>query len=273
MIKTMKRKIIAFITFILCFNLVLAQSGNRYVQNEAFGYGEKLQYKVGMISGPLKGIGGSGGIAINKDIKQFTNSKNEKRDCYEILFWVDSEGLIDAIYSVHDKYRTFVDVAGIFPYEFQQKIREGSYKRDFKATFDQINNLAIVEDKRYKIEDNVQDILSALFYFRTFDLSTKNNADIIELANFYKDTTYKLPVKIIKREIIKVPAGKFKTILVQPIIAEGSLFKFNNTISIWITDDSRKIPVKVATSIVIGDVGAELVKYSGIRGKIDAKIE
>ena len=266
-------KIIVFIFFVICFNFVFAQSGSRYIQNEAFGYGENLQYKVGMITGPLKGLGGSGGISINKDKKQFVNSKGDRRDCYEIMFWVDSEGLVDALYSVHDKYRTLVDIAGIFPYQFQQKIREGNYKRDFKATFDQLNNIAIVGDKKYKVEDDVQDILSALFYFRTFDLTTKKNGDIITLSNFYKDTTYSLPVKIIKREIIKVPAGKFKTILVQPIISEGSLFKFDNSISIWITDDSRKIPVKVATSIIIGDVGAELTKYSGVRGKIEAKIE
>ena len=269
----MKKIIIIVVFFIFCFHIVIAQSGIRYVPNDAFGYGEKLEYKVGMISGALKGLGGSGGITISKEQKQFTNSKGDKRECYEILFSVDSEGLVDAIYSVHDKYKTIIDVAGIFPYKFQQRIREGNYKKDFQATFDQINNIAIVGDKKYKVEDNVQDILSALFYFRTFDLSEKKSGDIIELTNFYKDTTYKLPIKIIKREIIKVPAGKFKTILVQPVISEGSLFKFDNTISIWITDDSRKIPVKVATTIIIGDVGAELVKYSGVRGKIDAKIE
>ena len=268
------KKIILIITFLLiCITILFAQSGRRYVNNEAYGYGEKLEYKVGMISGPLKGLGGSGGLSINKNLRQYTNSKGEKKDCYDILFWVDSEGLVDAIYSVHDKYRTIVDVAGIFPYEFHQRIREGNYKRDFKATFDQINNTAIVGDKKYKVEDNVQDILSALYYFRTFDLSNKKNGDVIELTNFYKDTTHSLPVRIIRREIIKVPAGRFKTIMLQPDVSEGSLFKFSNTISVWITDDARKIPVKVATSIVIGNVGAELTKYSGVRGKIDARIE
>jgi hypothetical protein len=271
-VKYIKYSIICLFS-ILCFSIIFAQSGKRYVPNESFGYGEKLQYKVGMISGPLAGLGGSGGIQISKAPKQFTNSLDEKRECYDILFWVDSEGLVDMAYSVHDKYRTIVDVAGIFPYEFQQRLREGNFKRDFKATFDQVNNTVMVEKNKYKVEDNTQDILSALFYFRTMDLSSKKNGDIIELSNFYKSETYKLPVKIIKREIIKVPAGKFKTIVVQPLVSEGSLFNFNNVISIWLTDDSRKIPVKVATSIIIGDVGAELVKYSGIRGKIDAKIE
>ncbi|MCL2039035.1 MAG: DUF3108 domain-containing protein [Bacteroidetes bacterium] len=269
-----KTKIISiYLIFTLSAYIIFAESGNRTIKNDAFTFGEKLEYKVGMISGPLKGLGGSGGISISNTKKQFTNSAKEKRDCYDILFWVNSEGLVDMLYSVNDKYKTLVDVAGIFPYEFHQRIREGSYKKDFKATFDQLNNTAIVGNNKYKVEDNVQDVLSALYYFRTFDLSKKKNGDVIELSNFYKDSVYKLPVKIVKREIIKVPAGKFKTILVQPLVAEGGLFKFNNTISIWITDDDKKIPVKVATSIVIGDVGAELKKYSGIKGKITAKID
>ncbi|MPN04436.1 hypothetical protein SDC9_151674 [bioreactor metagenome] len=82
-----------------------------------------------------------------------------------------------------------------------------------------------------------------------------------------------LPVKIIKREVVQVTAGKFNTILLQPIVNAGSLFKFKNTINVWVTDDDRKIPIKVATSIFIGEVGAELYRYSGVRGKVGAKIE
>jgi hypothetical protein len=252
---------------------LFSQINIRHINNDAFGYGEKLEYKVGMISGVLSGLGGSGGIMINKSPSKITLSSGEVRDCYDIIFWVNSEGLVDVTYPVHDKYRTIVDISGIFPYQFTQRIREGNYKKDFTAKFDQEKHFAIVGDKQYKVENYIQDILSALFYARTFDLSSKKNGDVIMLNNFYKDSTFSLPVKIVKREVVKVPAGKFKTIMVQPDVSEGSLFKFNNMISVWLTDDDRKIPVKVATSIMIGDVGAELVKYSGVRGKIDGKIE
>jgi hypothetical protein len=254
-------------------NIQFSQSNIRYIKNEAFGYGEKLEYKVGILSGVLSGLGGSGGISVGKNPVKITLSNKEIRDCYDINFWVDSEGIVDMTYSVHDKYRTIVDVGGIFPHEFHQRIREGTYKHDFKAKFDQINNIAFVKDNQYKIEEYVQDIVSALFYARTMDLASLNNGEIITLRNFYKDTTFELPIKIVKRETIKVKAGTFRTILVQPLVQAGSPFKFNNAISVWLTDDARKIPVKVSTSIIIGDVGAELFRYSGIRGKIDAKLD
>ncbi|MDR0926578.1 MAG: DUF3108 domain-containing protein [Ignavibacteria bacterium] len=271
----MKKHVLISIVLLLALSTasVYCQNQFRYVKNDAFGYGERLEYKVGVLSGPLSGVGGSGGLYINKNARTITLPNGEKRECYEVNFWVDSEGLVETLHPIHDKYRTIIDVGGIFPYEFQQMLREGSFKRDFKASFDQINHFANVGDKKYEVMEYVQDILSNMYLARTMDLSDKKIGDVIILSNFYKDTTYTLPVKIVKREVIKVPAGKFKTIVVQPGVAAGGLFKFTNNITIWITDDERKIPVKVATSVVIGNAGAELVRYSGIRGKIDAKIE
>ena len=250
---------------------LFTQNSLRYVQNEAFGFGEKLEYKIGMLSGVLKGLGGSGGFSIEKEPVKKTLSNGEIRKCYNINFWVVSEGIVEMTYPVNDRYRTIVDVSGIFPHEFHQRIREGSYKMDFTARFDQIKNIAFVGDKQYKVEPYIQDIVSALFYVRTMDLSAMKNGEIITLRNFYKDTTYELPIQIIRRETITVRAGTFRTILVQPVIKEGAPFKFNNTINVWVTDDARKIPVKVSTSIILGDIGAELFRYSGVRGKIDAK--
>jgi hypothetical protein len=276
--KTIAHKLVPLLLLfainLYCYsNNLIAQNGLRSIKNEAFGYGEKLEYKVGILKGVLAGLGGSGGIAINKNPKKVTVASGETRDCYEINFWVDSEGIVDMTYPVHDRYRTVVDVNGIFPYEFYQRIREGKYKRDFKARFDQINHKAITSDKEYEVEEYMQDILSALFFARTMDLSSKKYGEVILLKNFYRDSVYSLPVKIVKREIVEVPAGKFRTILVQPKVAAGGLFKFIDAISIWLTDDERKIPVKVATSIIVGEVGAELFHYSGVRGKINAKLE
>jgi hypothetical protein len=276
--KTVEKKleiVVLTVTLLMAITQVCVgqQSNLRYVRNDAFGFGEKLEYKVGMLSGVLKGLGGSGGISVAKKPVKITLSNGEIRDCYDINFWVNSEGIVDLTYPVNDKYRTIVDVGGIFPYEFHQRIREGNFKRDFSARFDQINNIAFVGDKQYKVEEYIQDIVSAFFYVRTMDLSSMKNGEIITLRNFYKDTTFALPVRIVRRETIKVRAGTFRTILVQPVISEGSPFKFNNAISVWLTDDARKIPIKVSTSIILGDIGAELFRYSGVRGKIDAKLK
>jgi hypothetical protein len=56
------------------------------------------------------------------------------------------------------------------------------------------------------------------------------------------------------------------------LITEGGLFKSEGKILMWVTDDDRKLPVKVSTKIIIGSIDAELTQYSGIRGEIKAKV-
>jgi len=71
---------------------------------------------------------------------------------------------------------------------------------------------------------------------------------------------------------ITVEAGTFNCIVLEPLITEGGLFKSEGKILMWVTDDDRKLPVKVSTKIIIGSIDAELTQYSGIRGEIKAKV-
>ena len=240
----------------------------RYLQNESFGFGEKLEYKVG-----YKFVtAGTGYFHIQPDPVDMNG-----RTCYDIRFQVRSLESLEWLYKVRDTYRTVVDVHGIFPWHFEQHIREGNYKRDFKASFDQRNNFAHTElrgkKKKIKVEPYIHDIVSAFFYVRTLNLSALPKDTIFYLKNFFDDKSYMLGVKILGKQVVEVEAGKFRCIVVEPLVVEGGLFKSEGQILIWLTDDERKIPVKVGTKILIGFVGAELVKYSGIRGPVNAKIQ
>ncbi len=235
----------------------------RYVPNEAFGFGERLDYKVG-----YKFItAGTGYFHILPDPMEINGRK-----CYDIRFQVRSLESLDWLYRVRDQYRTVLDVAGLFPWEFEQHVREGNYKRDFKATFDQFNNYAYVKDKQYKVPEYVNDIVSAFFYVRTMNLASMKKDSTFYLKNFFDDTTFTLGVRIKGKETVEVEAGKFRCIVIEPLVVQGGLFQNDGNIYIWVTDDERKIPVRVATKIPIGFVGAELVKYSGLRGPVKAKI-
>jgi hypothetical protein len=93
------------------------------------------------------------------------------------------------------------------------------------------------------------------------------------MQNFYKDSTYELDVKFKGRQQIKVDAGKFNCVIIEPLVKEGGLFKSEGRIYIWLTDDERRIPVMVTAKILIGSVDSELVEYHGIAGSIRAKIQ
>lgn len=243
---------------------LISKNQFRYHPNEAFGYGERLDYRVryGFI------IAGEGYLHIlPKPI--FVNG----RQCYDVRYQVNSLKSLEWIYRVRDWYRTVLDVDGIFPWEFEQHIREGNYKRDFKAEFDQEKNLVYAEGKTYKVPPYVHDITSAFYFVRTLPLGKFPKDTVFYLYNFYKDSTYRLGVKILGKQVVEVPAGKFRCVVVEPLVVEGGLFKSEGSIYIWVTDDDRKMPVKVAAKILIGYVEAELVSYRGLRGPLGAKLD
>jgi hypothetical protein len=233
----------------------------RKIKNSAFKVGEKLTFdvKYGFVTA---------GIA-SFHIPRIR--KMSGRDVYHITFEVNTVPSFDWIYKVRDRYETFVDVEGIFPWRFEQHIREGSFSRDFSAFFDQRRGKAKTTEGEYEIPPYVNDIVSAFYLARTFDYSNLKVNDTFHLQNFYKNKTYDLDVKFLGRETVNVSAGSFKCIIVEPLVREGGLFKSEGSIVIWLSDDSLKIPIKVKTKVVVGSIDAELTKYEGLAGKLLSK--
>ena len=195
------------------------------------------------------------------------------RECYQVLFTVHSTPSFSWIYKVDDRYETILDKEGIFPWRFSQRIREGKYSRDYDAILDQVNHVAITEGGTFPIPPYIQDVVSAFYFVRTMDFSSSRPGERTILYNFTKDTSYTLAVKFLGRQQIKVDAGTFRCVIVEPLIQEGGLFKSEGRVIIWLTDDERKIPVKVSTKVVVGSIDAELREYSGVAGPIRAKLE
>ncbi len=242
------------------------ENGNqdfRKLENNAFTVGEKLTFdvKYGFVTA------GVATMAIPR-IKRISG-----RNAYNITFDVNSVPSFDWIYKVRDHYETYMDTEALFPWRFEQHIREGGYSRDFSAFFDQRRGKAKTSEGEYNIPPNVNDIMSAFYIARTFDYSKMKIGDLIHLQNFYKDSVYNLDVKYLGKDEADVPAGKFKCIIVEPLVRKGGLFKNEGSILVWLTDDKLKMPVKVKTKVVVGSIDAVLTNYEGLAGKLTSKIE
>ncbi len=68
-------------------------------------------------------------------------------------------------------------------------------------------------------------------------------------------------LRVLRRETVKVPAGEFSTIVVQPIIKTRGIFSEGGEAEIFITDDERRIPVKLKSKLVVGSVTLELTEW------------
>lgn len=192
---------------------------------------------------------------------------------YKVQFLVKTTPTFDFFFEVRDRYETYLDTARIFPWRFEQHIREGNFKRDYSAIFDQKNKIAHTDEGDFPIIPYVHDIMSAFYYARTIDYTGYKPGDRVHLQNFYKGAVNPLDVKFLGYQKVSVDAGTFNCIIVEPLVKEGGLFKSEGRILIWLSNDELKIPVKVSTKVVIGSIDAELREYSGLRGILKSKVK
>jgi len=259
--KSIKSIIVIVILFSLAVFANDDKDGFRKMENKAFKEGEKLTFdvKYGFVTA---------GIATMQvpSIKRISG-----RDAYHVTFEVNTVPSFDLFYRVRDRYETYIDVEGLFPWRFEQHIREGSYSRDFAAFFDQRRGKAKTSEGSYDIPKYVHDIVSAFYFARTLDYSDMQVGDRINLKNFYKDKVHDLDVKYHGKETITVPAGRFDCIIVEPLVREGGLFKSEGNIIVWLTDDDIKMPVRVKTKVIVGAIDADLTSYEGLKGPLKSR--
>lgn len=179
-------------------------------------------------------------------------------------------GMTNFFFSVKDNYETYFDKNQMKPYRFIRKIDEGGYTKDKEILFDFNDHRATVIDHKmnkkdsFSIEKDVQDMLSSLYYVRNIDFTTLKEGDIISIKMFLDSEVYHLNLIIKEREIIKFNKKKIKTIVLQPTVQEGRIFKSNESVTFWISDDLNKVPLKIKASILVGSIKAELIEYKGL---------
>ncbi|MCL5267754.1 MAG: DUF3108 domain-containing protein [Bacteroidetes bacterium] len=234
----------------------------RVLHNEAFTVGEKLNYDIQY--GPI--VAGAATISIPSYVYY------AGRKCYRVDFSMRSAKFFDFFFKVRDSYLSYIDVQGLFPWKFEQHVREGGYKKDFTAWFNQTDHTAETSSGGpYKITPYTQDAVSTFYYARTLNYDTLKVGQEIHFSNFYDNKVYPLDVKYLGHQDVRTKAGRFHCQIIEPIIVKGGLFKNTGRIVIWISDDSLKLPIKVQTEVLIGSVVAELVSYSGLAGKLTSK--
>ncbi len=243
-------------------NEKVIQFNSRKIEHNAFKVGERLIYDVKYQFVKV----GEAEISIPEIIDY------NGRKCYRAVFRVWSLPFFSVFYKVEDRYESYIDVEGIYPWRFEQHIREGGYKFDFYAEFDHVNLIAKTSEGVFPIPQYAQDVFSAFYYARTQDYSNKKVGERVKLENFYKNRIYPLEIKYLGEQTVKVKAGKFKCVVVEPLIVEGGLFKAKGRFLLWITNDDKKIPVKMTAEIPIGNIVGELREFEGIEN-IKSKID
>ena len=226
----------------------------RTVVNNAFTNGEFLHFTV--TYGPV--IAGYATISVDRE------EMIRGRECFVLKTTARSRLAFDWVFKVRDWTESFIDIERFHSLRFRKHLREGSYRRDIDIEYYQEKNEAFysskkkkkkVKTKTIKIPDDVLDALGALFYVRTMDFKV---GDEILIPATDNKKIYNIKVIVHRKETIEVKAGKFNCFVVEPVMADGGVFKKDGKVKVWLTDDIRKMPVKMETKVYIGSIEAEL---------------
>ncbi|MEM6344759.1 MAG: DUF3108 domain-containing protein [Bacteroidota bacterium] len=250
---------IFLIGFLCCWTLFVgAQSPLRQVENTAFQKGEFLKYRIHY------GIITAGYATLSVKPKTYYI---HDRACHHIVMRGFTHAGFDWFYKVRDVYETYFDESALVPWRFNRHIVEGSYESYTETHFNHYQQSATyINQKKEKIEytvpDNIQDVISAYYYARTFyDHQTLKPGDKISLRNFLDQKTFGLEAVMLKREVIEVEDKEFKAIKFKLLIDESGLVTDGSTIVFWISDDFNKVPLRIESELVIGSLRADLIEW------------
>jgi hypothetical protein len=184
---------------------------------------------------------------------------------YHIISTARTNKAFDHVFKVRDRHDSFMDCDNMYSLSFEKHLREGRFKRDETVVFDQKGHCAIYADKKVQIPPNTQDFLSALYYARSLLLEV---GQAVALANHTGGRNYPIYIKVLRRERIKVPAGEFDCLVVEPVLQTTSIFEHKGKLTIWITDDTVKMPVLLRSKVAVGAFEAVLKSYTLSRAGI-----
>jgi hypothetical protein len=230
----------------------------RVVSNRAFGVGERLVFSVGWEFV-------NAGTAV-MEIPEIT--KLNGRKCYHIVSTAKSNKFFSVFFKVDDRVESFMDVHGLHSLRYDKRLREGKFEADVSMIFDQKNHLAIYNAGKdtFQVPAHAQDVLSAFYFVRTQELKLGQS---IFVDNHTDKKNYPLEVRVLRKERVKVPAGEFDCVVVEPILQTPGIFEQRGSLTVWLTDDEVKMPVLMKSKVVIGSIVTELTSYQlGEVGKL-----
>lgn len=204
-----------------------------------FGVGEQMTYRV--VLGIVGDVGTGKLSVVDLDTVQ-------GRPSYELRFQL-SGGVPFA--RVNDDYHSWFDAQSLVSRRFKQDQNEVRYKRKRFFEF-------YPEERKWRRLDNDEegvlptdqplDDVSFLYYIRTLPLEVGKT---YTLHRYFKEDGNPVTVKVLRRQTIKVPAGTFKTIVVQPIIKTKGLFSEGGKAEVYFTDDNRRILVQMKSRVKV----------------------
>ena len=202
-----------------------------------------------------------------------TEERFRGRDVFHVVGKGRTTGLARWIFKVDDNYETYFDKDNGKPYRFIRKIDEGGYTKDLVIDFDHKAGEALVTNRKHnkktvvETTDGIQDLLSGFYYLRNnYDTRQLSRGDEVTIDLLYDDDeVFKFKLKFLGKEVVKTKFGEVRCLKFRPYVYKGRVFKEEESLTLWVSDDENKIPIRIEADLAIGSLKADLDAFRGLK--------
>jgi len=247
--------------------LVITTMGFSTQKERAFDTGEWFKFRIhyGLLNAGYATLEVQEAIRNNKKV-------------YHAIGKGYTTGMSRFFFKVDDNYESYFDKETGNPYQFVRKIDEGGYTKNQEGFFNQSTNRVLVKDYKnksentYLVPEGVQDIMSTFYYLRNYPTIDKLKVgESVAVDMFFDNETTKFKLKFIGTEDIETKFGVISTMIFRPLVQSGRVFKEQESLTVWISDDDNKLPVRIQAKLVVGSIKADLDAFKGLKYSFKVK--
>ena len=228
------------------------------VRNNSFHAGESLSLIVFYNALGIYINAGTANITVNSE-------RLFNKPVFHIVGTGSTNSKYDWIFKVRDRYETYIDTATLQPYKFIRNVNEGGYRKYENITFNQTANTAITTQGVFKVPNCINDVVGAVYYARNIDFDKYKPGDRIPFFMFLDNEVYNMYIRYEGKQTVKTRYGKFRAIKFKPLLLKGTIFEGGEKMTVYVSDDANKIPLRIESPLLVGSVKVDMMSYDNLR--------
>ncbi len=240
------------------------ESSNLEPSYQAFQRGEVLEYNIhyGMVNA------GKATFRV-KDTLIYIGG----RPHFSVKVFGRSLESWDWFYKIRDHYYSYLDTKTYLPSFAYRNVREGEYKTKERLVFKRDKNVVLRNGDPHQVPDGIHDILSAIYYARCIDFSRVRSETHLPIKTFFADSLFPVGVTYKGKQTIKTKLGRFKCRVFKPDLVKGRVFKGQDDMTVFVSDDRNQLPLRIESKIFVGYIQADLKEYKNLKFPLNSRIE
>lgn len=254
----MKNQTLVIFLFLCSFFSLYGQN------NTALIAGENLKYRIhlGFINAAEATIKSSAGTSII-----------ENQIVRKVEIEGKTTGVLELFSPLRDYWSAQIDTKTLLPHRTEMRKREGRYRKEETVLYQMDKGYARIYSPQNKPVNSTMsgpkdllDLISAYYFLRSKPVSDKKPGSRWSAQVLVDSKIYELVLVVKAKEIIETETGKKASIKTNILLPKNNLFKEEDSIRLWISDDEYQVPLKIQVNLKIGFLTIDLIDYS-IQGK------